>query len=97
MIITSDSAWFDLLRKDASAEYSLLTKDNRFETDLPSDGFVLVGTSNKPATAATPPPCLTESSTNRKQWEFLPPPKGGTTKKIVDNQIFYWCTAHAKS
>ena len=28
---------------------------------------------------------------------FFPPPKGGTAIKFVDNQIIYWCTAHAKS
>ena len=95
--ITSDSARFDLLRKDAVAEYALLTKDNRYETGLPADGFVLVGTRNKPSNAVSPTSPSTESSTNRKEWEFHPPLKGGPTKKTIDNRVFYWCTAHAKS
>jgi hypothetical protein len=89
-----DSIRFDLLRKDVVAEYSLLTKDNRYDVGVPADGFVLVVAGKKTPTRRSPD---VETSSNKKDWEYHPPPPGTSQKKDVDGEMHYWCTGHAKS
>jgi hypothetical protein len=86
-----DSVRFDLLRKDVVAKYSLLTKDNRYEVGTVADGFVLVAGKTKSNQSPT------ETSANKKEWEYHPPPPGTSQKKEIDGEMHYWCTGHAKS
>ena len=63
---------------------------------MPLTSLLVAGktTNNK-----SPPPVFSgvECSTNKKDWEFFPPPSGTSQKKDVQGQTYYWCTSHAKS
>ena len=94
----SAAAQLDFLRKSTVAEYSLLSKDNRYNLGPPADGFILVA-GKSPAVPAVPPslPDSLPTFANKPAWEYVPPLPGKSNKREVEGRTLYWCTNHAKS
>jgi hypothetical protein len=95
----TDTAQFDYLRKTTVAEFSLLSKDNRYNVGSSADGFVLVaGKHQPPPIPGLPvPPAGSPTFANKADWEYQPPLPGKSNKREVEGRSLYWCVHHAHS
>ena len=95
---SSVTTQFDFLRRTTIAEFSLLSKDNRYNIGSSADGFVLVAGKPPPSQGATIPTLSTAPQTfaNKLEWEYQPPLPGKSNKRAVEGRPVYWCTSHAK-
>ena len=95
----TDTAQFYYLRNTTVAEFSLLSKDNRYNVGSSADGFVFVaGKHQPPPIPGLPvPPAGSPTFANKADWEYQPPLPGKSNKREVEGRSLYWCVHHAHS